>query len=816
MRTTSAREIWQAHQGEGQVRRQINRIGTGMNVPTILALFLVFVLSVIALILLTPLIDGFATAEASTGTATEGLPDNRVYEMVTPADNQDADVYMPEVFHQFFNEGIHTRLPFQVAESGEAVAYVASPTAAGFGQSGSGLGDEYLARRQSGGGWLQEVIQPSARQQNNYQGFSGDLSVGVLNSGVPGEPHVPPIAADASGEGYSVLYKCVAAASWCTAPTKADPQPAVPFQPLFGKPLYRNAKEFGTNKILVAGKIGRVPALAGGSSGFSTLAFEADDALISGSGRLETELAEDVEKEIQAGELNSYLYAQTNGTLNLVDVLPNGKVAPEATYGAPVFEKPEDNAPGFGGVVSPDGSRMLWTDLAPGIYEHHVFVRENPSQPESPLGPENECLVPSDACTVAVSEGAARYWASGDDGRYVFYEENGGLYRFDDETDERETLAAAGGGVFGVLGASEDGESAYFTAGGVLAGVGSSGQSPVGGSPNLYLWRHGSAPVFVATLSREDGEEADPYGTLAEVSTGLRVGDWQPGLGQRTAAVGGGGGSLVFMSNQSLPVVGFPGGYRNGGLDEVYLFEAGVDRLFCVSCSSSGAAPPSSSYVAPPDSFLGAAAFLPISWSDTARPEWLSSDGNRVFFDSVVPLVPQDTNNKVDVYEWEREGTGGCEASVAVNGGCVYLLSGGSSTSGSWLVGASASGDDVFMVTRAQLVPGDGNDADDLYDARVGGVVPVSPPACTGTGCQGVPAPPPTFATPSSVTFEGPGNFAPVAPAPVVPKAAVKKKTVRCAKGKHLSHGRCTKQAARPRRGKRASFSRAGDDRRKG
>ncbi len=726
------------------------------------------------------------------------LPDNRVYEMVTPVHNQDADVYMPELFQRYLGEGIDTRLPFQASENGEAVAYVGSSTGAGFGESGSGLGNEYLARRQPGGGWLQEIIQPAARKGNKYQGFSGELSVGVLNSGIRGEPKVLPIAAGAPGEGYPVLYRCVAAASWCTAPTSSDPQPAVPFEPLFGKPLYRSVKEFGTNKILVAGALSQTPAFAGGSSDFSTLAFEADDALISGSGRLETELAEDVEKEIQAGELNSYLYAQTNGTLNLVDVLPNGEVAPDATYGAPVFGYPEDNAPGFGGVVSPDGSRMLWTDLAPGIYEHHVFVRENPSQPESPLGPENECLVPSDACTVAVSEGAARYWASGDDGRYVFYEENGGLYRFDDETGERETLAAAGSGVFGVLGASEDGETAYFTAGSVLAGASSSGQSPVGGSPNLYLWRHGSSPVFIARLSTEDGERADPYGTPAvqPEAPELSIGDWQPGLGQRTAAVGGGGGSLVFVSNQSLPVVGFPGGYRNGGLDEVYLFEAGVDRLFCVSCSSSGEVPPSSSYVEKPDSLLGAAAFLPISWSDTARPEWLSSDGNRVFFDSVVPLVPQDTNNKVDVYEWEREGTGGCEASVAVNGGCVYLLSGGSSTSGSWLVGASASGDDVFMVTRAQLVPGDGNDADDLYDARVGGVVPVSPPACTGTGCQGVPAPPPTFATPSSVTFEGPGNFAPVAPAPVVkPKAKPRPKIKPCKRGLVRARGRCVKRA---------------------
>ena len=70
------------------------------------------------------------------------------------------------------------------------------------------------------------------------------------------------------------------------------------------------------------------------------------------------------------------------------------------------------------------------------------------------------------------------------------------------------------------------------------------------------------------------------------------------------------------------------------------------------------------------------------------------------------------------------------------------------------------SGNDAFIVTRAQLVPEDRNDAYDLYDARVDGV-DRSPPACTGTGCQGVPAPPPTFATPPSVTFNGVGNFPP-------------------------------------------------------
>jgi hypothetical protein len=52
--------------------------------------------------------------------------------------------------------------------------------------------------------------------------------------------------------------------------------------------------------------------------------------------------------------------------------------------------------------------------------------------------------------------------------------------------------------------------------------------------------------------------------------------------------------------------------------------------------------------------------------------------------------------------------------------------------------------------------------AGDLYDVRInGGIGSVTPPQCTGTGCQGIPGAPPIFATPSSVTFEGVGNFPP-------------------------------------------------------
>jgi hypothetical protein len=191
---------------------------------------------------------------------------------------------------------------------------------------------------------------------------------------------------------------------------------------------------------------------------------------------------------------------------------------------------------------------------------------------------------------------------------------------------------------------------------------------------------------------------------------------------------------------------------------EVFVYDADANKLFCASCNTSGE----------PLSFTkeGPAALLPASSSDTYLPRWISEDGSRVFFDSSESLVPTDTNGRQDVYEWEQDGAGSCQDS----GGCVYLLSGGTSTDYSYLIDASATGDDVFIDTRAQLVPQDENDNFNVFDVRVGGVQPLSVPACSGTGCQGVPPAPPIFATPSSVTFAGVGNFEP-SPRPLAVKA---------------------------------------------
>jgi hypothetical protein len=193
-------------------------------------------------------------------------------------------------------------------------------------------------------------------------------------------------------------------------------------------------------------------------------------------------------------------------------------------------------------------------------------------------------------------------------------------------------------------------------------------------------------------------------------------------------------------------------------------------------------------------------------------PRWISEDGNRVFFDTPEPLIAQDTNRQQDVYEWEREesgsGGGSCPQQIPprASGGCVFLLSGGSSSYPSLLVDADATGDNVFFETRGQLVPRDHNDNLKLYDARIGGGFPETSLACTGTGCQGVPPAPPIFATPSSATFNGVGNFPP--PTPL--KAKPKSKLAKCAKGYLKKKNKCVKKPkkSRSKKAKKASNKR--------
>ena len=261
---------------------------------------------------------------------------------------------------------------------------------------------------------------------------------------------------------------------------------------------------------------------------------------------------------------------------------------------------------------------------------------------------------------------------------------------------------------------------------------------------------------------------------------------WHDGVSKRIAGaspalaeVTPDGHSIVFMVSE---VIGQT-------QEHIEVYDADTGTLYCASCTSHGR--------------LGT---LPLTnRGNVYQPRWISKDGSRVFFVTFEGLVPQDTNEVQDVYEWERPGTGECTEST----GCVYLLSGGTSLAHSGFLDASENGDDVFIVTRASLVSTDADDLFDVYDVGVRSPV-VAPPACTGTGCQGVPNPTPIFATPSSVTFEGVGNFAaPAKEAKAKPKpkkkAKPKKKKSKAKKTKSKA-----KKSAHKASGRKRSSSKGG------
>jgi hypothetical protein len=699
-----------------------------------------------------------------------GLPDGRGYEMVSPVTNADGNVYEPTVnpsINGLEGAGDNTQRPFEASADGNAMTYLGDSSAtSGTGKQGHGYGNQYLATRAPAGGWGAVNIEPAAAtifEDPIFEAFSSDLSIGLLN--YDGQNA---LVEGAPGSTYNILYvRANADASYSALVTATPPN--------------RDAEEFGTYETLRHGVSRHPVAYAGASSTFAHVLFLANDALPSSP------------ESVDGGAEANNLYDSSGGQLRLVNVLPNGTPAPNAIFGAPIQpseETGEEDSPDFSHVISADGSRIFWTDLT----THALYVRENDTT-------SGAVTVQVDAVEPGApgSSGGGRFWTASSDGSKVFFTDESrltsdstaapnapDLYEYDVQDGHLTDLTVDGNpgehaNVQGVVGASEDGSYVYFVAGGVLA----SGASPQSCEPenestgcNLYVLHEGQAPKLIATLSVADNR-VQPFSLNSKV-----FGDWRPGLGNRTAEVTPDGKHLVFMSLRNLT------GYESDQRQEVYLYDieanGGEGGRSCVSCNPSGQ-PPAGTYPA----------FVQPSFSNTYLPRWVSRGGTRVFFDSTEALVPQDTNNRLDVYEWERSGTGSCRR----QGGCLYVLSGGTSSDNSYLADASESGDDVFFVTRAQLVSTDSLETYKLYDARVGAVQPPAESQCAGFGCQGVSSAPPIFATPASVTFNGVGNFPPPPPPPVVkPKTLTRaqrlaKALSACRKEPKRKRAACKKQA---------------------
>ncbi len=433
------------------------------------------------------------------------------------------------------------------------------------------------------------------------------------------------------------------------------------------------------------------------------------------------------------------LYDWTAGTTRLVSVLPDETPAPEPTIAGGF------SGSGGLGAVSSDGAEIYFQSSptpggVPNLYLRDAGVRtEQLDVTHGGAGPG----------------GGGTFLAGAADGSHALFSadaESGitadtvpgsgaNLYEYDVATETPVDLTPTSDAeVSGVVGVSTDGSYVYYVAAGVLS------PGAVAGEPNLYLY-HAGHTAFIATLSTGDRS------------------DWSaPHISYRTARLTPDGHTLAFESiNPLTGVDNTVAGGASCGIDqennamgpsctEVYIYDAITGAVTCVSCNPTRARP-----LGP--SFLGASA----PGNDELLPDYLtrnlSEDGSRVFFASMDAFTPADSNGQMDVYEFERDGSGTC-VQVA---GCVSLLSSGTGTKGSFFEDASASGDDVFFTTAEPLVRRDIDTQPDLYDARVDGGFS-EPEAATGctSSCRlsAAEGGPPLGAAGSEALF-GPGNLPP-------------------------------------------------------
>jgi hypothetical protein len=617
--------------------------------------------------------------------ASAGLPDGRRYELVSPPSKNGVEV-IPQT------QKTHVR------PDGNLVTFSAL---GGFGSlEGSSLDFEYMSERTGvpdTSGWSTHGINPpergatfSAANGNTatfVNGFTSNLSVGIYRAWRP-LVNAPNVAA------VSNLYRITGLNSGPrTVQLMSDSvDPIPPDWSTFGQGLFL--------KLVV-------PQFAGVSSDLSHVMFESRLQLTPDAQPYQGFLC------VIAGlGCVTQLYENVGGTVRFVGRIPQ---APDTSC---------DDANGPACVAAPSSQAALgatdrfYSQLAISQDGTRIYF-------QAPVGGAGGALYLRED-GVRTEEIAANgvFWSASADGSHAFFTTNDALlpadtdgapdlYMYDRGAPggSRLTLISAGSaGIDGyletVVGSSPDGEYVYFVCDGQLI----AGESPAD-IMGLYVWHDGQLR-FIGSF---------PDSGAAGANSPRNV--WEATSTARTSRITPDGRHLLFTTTSGAGFVGRGGftGYDHRDHRELYLYSADSGRLVCVSCNPTGRGATTHAVIDVREN-----AATSQTTSDSAQA--LSDDGRRVFFSSAEALVAEDTNGRADAYEYDTQS------------GSVHLLSSGKSADPSYLIDATANGNDVFIVTRERLVGWDVDNRYDLYDVRVGGGFPepVSPaPACSGEGCLG-------------------------------------------------------------------------------
>ncbi len=702
-----------------------------------------------SLVSLCPLVGGgslaasVASAEASCPNAASrqgqsvSLPDCRAYEQVTPVTKGDAEDMFPS---EPPGEENHPSSLGYASESGNSFLLETPAALASGGQTYRSI---YVFSRGAAGWGMTPIAPGPGTNLLEAEVFNPELSeVGVRDeqvnhNRVPGQPEAIDIAnlAGAPGGPYTTVS---------TGPSS-----------------YRHQT-----------------TIVGASEDFSHVVVEGTDhALVPAAEALD--------------EGSSALYEWSGGHVRLVDVENDGSpVSPcGGILGQGSLVNEKSTAGGSHNAVSSNGSRVVFTAPDPtaegaGCWNRHTAPQENPPEVYMRLNGTTtvEISKPDPGVADPTLYPAVYVGASADDSKVFFMTETEvtkddtghapELYEYDTEVPEGERIVRVSSGESGtaegdvdfVPAVSADGSTVYFTAyGQLVSGL------PALGPEEVYLYRYDTATRTTTYVTRIESyaypqvPAVDPniWSSAAFPETHGHEKTGQVGLGVEAEwYTTADGGYLVFAAPKELTGYDseaapgdkrceyFNAAYHSSTYNhcmEIYLYSSSGNSIVCVSCGAPGAQPVESALFA--RSWFESPAGLP--------PRPVSEDGSYVFFDTSNALVPNTTDEKIHVYEWHD--------------GTISLISSAGDPGNAYFLGASADGSNVFFGTHAQLAPQDTDILSDVYDARIdGGFVPITPSLCTGTGCQGVPAAPPIFATPASVTFAGIGNFEPSAPVKTV------------------------------------------------
>jgi hypothetical protein len=718
----------------------------------------------------------------------DGLPDGRVYELVTPPDMN----------------GVTGSITFN-APDGNTVDWSALGGCCG---STTG-GEEFFQSRRGSDGWSTKGLTPTPSR--SLEGFlepqaavfwSRDLGTTIFNTPEAYDP------AD-TNPGTLNLYSVGEAGPplWLSqGPLSAS---ALPFGVTFdGADPDAGTIVFSTRAQLTADAIGLSEEL---------------------NTRPEYLYARDVEKGT-----TTLVNVNNNGTV----VDPDGAILGNGNFLGQGVVAPDQLGTTTNAVAS-DGSKVFFESPPSGLTvagpapQPHLYMRNLVTSTTTPLDDPG-------------SSGFARYEGASEDGSLVFFTSNEGLsggstdlelYEFNTSTHaigpapplsviplSAGDSGSIDGHLLGVSAIANDGSHVYFVAEAVLTskanGVGAIAQA---NEPNLYVFDTTTGKTgFVATLgasdvsreglagpliqepdvtrpavptpdgsvlvfeSKADLTGANPEGptteltseSLQEAST-LTLESTKGLVAGRRVKIGTGLPETAEI--ESIPSkteiilatplrsswdIGTP--VTQLSVSDIYRYSVADGALVCVSCTAPGDAPSGASLL----TGMGG------SYAPSNQDATMSADGSRIFFMSLEHLAPEaESPRTLYVYEWEN--------------GKLSLISDGDSAEHAFVFGTTPSGDDVFFATAAQLVPQATRGYVHTYDARVGGGFPESTPTaepCNGIGCRSQQPPPAPTVPPGSATVQG-GNEPP--PTDAQPAFRVAKITAaqraRCARSGSLA-----------------------------